>query len=83
MANPIPYINESDPPFLTIHGDEGPLVPLYQSEILHKVLREQVVISELIVVPGGKHGPGVWEDKYIKKIISFFVEMKNKKIDVE
>lgn len=55
-ASPVTYIDRDDPPFLIIHGDSDPLVPVEQSERLHGLLAEAGVESELIVVPGGKHG---------------------------
>jgi pimeloyl-ACP methyl ester carboxylesterase len=80
LANPITYIDESDPPFLIIHGDADPLVPHCQSVFLHEALKENGVESGMITVPGGGHGEGVWEDEYIERMVVFFTEMKNRKI---
>jgi acetyl esterase/lipase len=55
-ANPITYIDGSEPPFLILHGDKDALVPLHQSEILHQALLAAGVQSELIVVKDGDHG---------------------------
>jgi acetyl esterase/lipase len=55
-ANPITYVTRDDPPFLIVHGDKDPLVPLGQSEILHAALTKAGVPSELVVVEGGGHG---------------------------
>lgn len=57
-ANPITYVSPGDPPFLIVHGDEDPLVPLHQSQILHEALERAGVESELYAVVGGGHGSG-------------------------
>jgi acetyl esterase/lipase len=72
LANPITYVNKSNPPFLIFHGDKDPLVPHCQSEKLHEKLQSANVKSELVIVPGGLHGPGVMIDKYYDHAIAFF-----------
>jgi acetyl esterase/lipase len=72
LANPITYVNKSNPPFLIIHGDKDPLVPHCQSEKLYEALQKEGVKSELIIVKDGGHGPGVTIDKYFDKMIAFF-----------
>ncbi len=78
LANPITYVDESDPPFLIIHGDKDPLVPLCQSELLHSALQRANVYSEFIRVPNGEHGPGVFEEKYFKLMTDFFLKQNEK-----
>lgn len=80
LANPITYVDENDPPFLIIHGDADPLVPYCQSVWLHEALTEKGVENELIIVPGGGHGDGIWLDKNVERMVAFFAEAKNKKI---
>lgn len=80
LANPITYIDSEDPPFLILHGDEDPLVPHCQSELLHEALNKHGVENELIIVPGGGHGDGMWEEPYINQMRGFFVEQKNQKL---
>lgn len=72
LANPITYIDRSDPPFLIFHGDNDPLVPICQSELLHAALQKAKVFSKFVIVPGGQHGPGVMEDKYYSMMVDFF-----------
>jgi acetyl esterase/lipase len=55
-ANPITHITKDVPPFLIIHGDKDPLVPLSQSELLHTALKDAKVSSDLWVIPGAAHG---------------------------
>lgn len=73
LANPITYVNKSNPPFLIFHGDKDPLVPYCQSEKLYEKLKSVNVKSELVIVPGGLHGPGVMIDQYYQKAIAFFM----------
>lgn len=55
-ANPITFVSRDDPPFLIMHGDRDPLVPLHQSRILHEALQKAEVNSTLRVVKGAGHG---------------------------
>ena len=78
LANPVTYVDKNDPPFLILHGDKDPLVPYCQSELLFNALQKNGVRSELVIVPGGKHGPGLFEEKYYKMMVDFFNEIKDK-----
>lgn len=75
LANPISYVSKNTPPFLIFHGTKDPLVPHCESEKLYEKLQKEGVKSELIIVEGGGHGPGVMIDKYYAQMIDFF---KNK-----
>ena len=55
-ANPIKYVDETDPAFLIIHGDADPLVSPYESKILYQALKENNVPAELYIVSGAGHG---------------------------
>ena len=79
LANPITYIDTNDPPFLIIHGDADPVVPYCQSEVLFKALQKAKVSSQFVSVPNGKHGPGVFEEKYYKMMVDFFIMESKKK----
>jgi acetyl esterase/lipase len=57
-ASPITYVSKNDPPFLLVHGDEDPLVPWQQSQILDEALRKAGVESTLCIVKGAGHGNG-------------------------
>ena len=74
LANPISYVNKSNPPFLIFHGDKDPLVPHCQSEKLYEKQQQAGATTELIIIPGGGHGPGVMIEKYYDKMIKFFKE---------
>lgn len=79
LTDPITYVDENDPSFLIIHGDADPLVPHCQSQFLQEALIKNGVKSEMIIIPGGGHGEGVWADENIEKMVSFFICAKNKK----
>lgn len=55
-ANPITYVTRDDPPFLIVHGDQDPLVPHHQSELLEAALRQAGVPVTFYTVKGGGHG---------------------------
>lgn len=56
LANPITFVTKKTPPFLIVHGDHDPLVPLAQSEILKDALERAGVPVHLEVIKGGGHG---------------------------
>jgi len=56
MANPVTYVTPDDPPFLIIHGDKDPHVPLIHSELLYNALRKANVEATFIIVKNGDHG---------------------------
>ncbi len=53
--SPARLVTDKAPPFLIIHGDADPLVPLDQSERLIAALKAVNVPCELIVKQGGAH----------------------------
>ncbi len=53
--SPALLATDKAPPFLLIHGDKDPLVPLDQSQMLKKSLDDCGVSCELIVKEGGAH----------------------------
>jgi len=55
-VSPLTYVRAGLPPVITIHGDADPTVPYTQSVRLHKALNDAGVGTELVTVPGGKHG---------------------------
>jgi len=79
LANPITYVDPKDPPFLILHGDKDPLVPHYESEILFNALQKVKVPSQLVIVPNGQHGPGLFKDEYYKMMVDFFLKASAKK----
>ena len=56
LASPASHVSKHAPPFLIMHGDKDPLVPVQQSRLLHDKLTAAGVSSELIVLEGEGHG---------------------------
>jgi dipeptidyl aminopeptidase/acylaminoacyl peptidase len=55
QISPARQVTAQAPPFLLIHGDADPLVPLQQSEVMLEALKKAGVPAELIVKKGGGH----------------------------
>ncbi len=53
--SPARRVTGHEPPFLLIHGDADPVVPLKQSQLMQEALEQKGVSAELIVKPGGGH----------------------------
>lgn len=56
LASPIRHISPDDAPFLIVHGENDFVVPMAQSELLHRALTEAGVESTLIRVANAGHG---------------------------
>lgn len=61
-ASPVTYVTANDPPFMTIHGDEDPLVPVQQGQELHAALKAAGVKSHMDIIEGGGHGGAGFHD---------------------
>lgn len=71
-ASPLHYVAPGAPPFFIQHGDRDRLVPLAQSEVLHKALLAAGVSSELVVVEGADHCFwGVPDNGVVERDIAF------------
>ena len=53
--SPARLVHKKAPPFLVIHGDADPVVPLQQSQALVEALHQHDVNAELIIKEGGEH----------------------------
>lgn len=70
LANPITFVHPDAPPFLIVHGDQDPIVPLHQSELLAGALRAAGVRVTFLTVAGAGHS---FEDPlYWQKAAEFF-----------
>ncbi len=65
-ANPITYIDATDPPVLIIHGKNDRKVPYNQSELLVMALEEAGVEHKLVPVKNAGHGFNPRPDKNAK-----------------
>jgi acetyl esterase/lipase len=65
--SPMTYVRKDLPPILTIHGDADPTVPYQHATKLHAALQQAGATSELLTIPGGKHG-GFPHDQQLRAI---------------
>jgi acetyl esterase/lipase len=70
-ANPITYVTSEAPPFLIVHGEDDPLVPHHQSELLADALRQAGVPVTFYTVAGGGHGG--FEDPRVPELTKAFL----------
>ena len=74
QAGALHHASNGDAPFLILHGDQDPSVPLDQSERLHEALTEAGVPSTLRVVKGGGHGGPGFEAPELKELVRGFLD---------
>lgn len=77
--SPLTYVRKDVPPILTLHGDADPTVPYEQGVRLTNALKQAGAKTELITVPGGKHGftPAEMDDQW-PQIFKFLQKNKLK-----
>ncbi len=71
LANPITFIRKNNPPFLIMHGDHDPIVPLGQSEILAEALKQNGVDVQFEVLEGAGHGNGFDRPSILPLMVQF------------
>ncbi len=55
-ASPVTWVSSDDPPFLILHGERDPLVPVSQSQIFYERLQAAGVPATLVIVKNAGHG---------------------------
>jgi acetyl esterase/lipase len=55
-ASPVRYANPGAPPFMIVHGDADPVVPVEQAYLLHNALLKAGTPSDLVIVQDAGHG---------------------------
>ena len=63
VGSPVARVDKHSAPFLIMHGDKDPLVPLSQSERLNQALKDAKVESTLVIFPNEGHGFGTVADQ--------------------
>ena len=77
-VSPLTYVRQGLPPVLTIHGDADPTVPYTQAVRLRQALERAGVSTELVTVPGGKHGNFTFDENLkIEAAIRSFLAKHN------
>ncbi|MDB6117027.1 MAG: putative lipase/esterase [Verrucomicrobiaceae bacterium] len=79
-ASPVTYISKDDPPFLTAHGTEDPLVPFAQATELHEALKKVGVFSTLLTMQNGGHGFG---SKLLEEAVKRFLDKHLRGMDAK
>ena len=79
-VNPITYVTKDDPPFLIVHGDKDPTVPINQSLLLFEALKMTEISAHFHTIHGAGHGGPGFAGKNIDDMVGqFFAErLKNK-----
>ncbi len=71
-ASPLFFVDKNSAPFLILHGDKDPTVPLQQSRVLDEALKQAGVESTFVVVAGAGHGgPAFRETENLLRIKDF------------
>ena len=80
-ASPLTWVSSDDPPFLILHGENDPLVPIEQSEMLYDALAAAGVPVQLVRVANAGHGlvpaggrPDPTREETNAIIVAFFLE---------
>lgn len=55
-ASPVTWVSSDDSPFLILHGERDPLVPVSQSKIFYEKLQAANVPATLVIVKNAGHG---------------------------
>jgi acetyl esterase/lipase len=72
-ANPLTYVDQTDPPFLIMHGDNDQLVPLGQSVILAKALIDAGVEVTMRTIHGAGHEGPEFRNAESRRLIEEFL----------
>lgn len=70
LASPATHASSDDPPFLIMHGNQDPLVPWQQSEILNTLLEDKGVDSTMVIVPD--HGHAFFKEPWQLQLVADF-----------
>ncbi|MFO0809270.1 MAG: alpha/beta hydrolase [Gemmataceae bacterium] len=73
-ASPVTFVAKSAAPLLIMHGDKDPLVPLQQSEVLYKALKNAGADVTFHVVKGAGHGNGFLVPEVFTMMDEFFAK---------
>ena len=73
-ANPITYVTPDDPPFLILHGDRDPLVPVNQSELLFAALSKAGVNVTFHKLVGAGHGGPQFNSPVARAMVLAFLD---------
>ena len=79
-ASPVTYLTKDDAAILIFHGDKDPLVPLTQSQSIHKRYQKAGLESALHVIPGAGHGGRQFTDDARYALVKAFLDRHIKQV---
>ncbi len=82
-VNPITYVSKDDPPFLIVHGDKDPTVPINQSQLLFDALKRTGVSAHFHTIHGAGHGGPGFAGQDISVMVAAFFDARLKRNVVE
>ncbi|WP_218933176.1 alpha/beta hydrolase [Roseimaritima multifibrata] len=72
QASAFYQVSADDPPFLIMHGEKDPGVPIDQSRRLHEKLKAANVPSSFHVIPNAGHGGKEFQTPQVRQIVQDF-----------
>jgi acetyl esterase/lipase len=73
-ANPITYVTSDSPPFLILHGERDPLVPVNQSELLFEALKKAGRDVTFFKIVGAGHGGPQFNTPVVRAMVLAFLD---------
>ncbi len=73
-ANPITYVTKDAPPFLIVHGEQDPLVPCHQSELLYEALKQAGSDVTFYKIAGAGHGSSEFNTNMMRAAVQAFFD---------
>ena len=74
QANPISYVSGDAPPFLIVHGDKDPVIPLSQSQLLYEALMNAGADVTFHTLHGGGHGGPAFDHPATRTLVQAFFD---------
>jgi acetyl esterase/lipase len=73
-ANPVTWVTREAAPFLILHGERDPLVPVHQSELLFEALRKAGVPVIFYKIAGAGHGGPEFQGPVARAMVLAFLD---------
>jgi acetyl esterase/lipase len=74
QANPIKYVTHDVPPFLIVHGEQDPLVPYNQSELLYAALKKAGANVTFYKIASAGHGGPAFDSDMMRAAVLAFLD---------
>lgn len=72
-ASAVTYVNGKTPPFMILHGEADPLVPLEQSSQLYETLEKNGIKAEMYIIEGAGHGADEFYQDEVMELVADFL----------